>query len=245
MKILLCISKTPDTTSKINFTPDGKSLESAGVQFILNPYDDHALSAAMSLKEKHGATITVIHVGDATGEAMIRKCLAVGADEAIRVDSHALDSSFVAQCIAEASSATPYDLVMCGRESIDFNGSAVPEMVAELMGISSISFVTKIDIDGESAVVNRFIDGGEEKLQVRLPLLISCTKEMGEPRIANMRGIMAARSKPITVIPPAKAKAFTRTITMVQPTKKKQTVFIEPGNAGKLIDMLHNEDRVI
>jgi electron transfer flavoprotein beta subunit len=245
MKILLCASKTPDTTTKIAFTPDNKSLDSANVQYILNPYDDHGLARAMDIKEKSNGHLTVIHVGDNTAEPILRRCLAIGADEAVLVNAPATDALIVAEHIANTVKGQAFDLVITGRESIDFNGSMVCEMLGELLGIPSVSFVTDIQFDGGNATIKRFIDGGEETLQVKLPVVISATKELAEPRIPNMRGIMMSRTKPIQNGQPAQVPALTELVRFEPPAKKSGVKMIDPAEAGKLIDILHNEEKVI
>jgi electron transfer flavoprotein beta subunit len=245
MKILLCASKTPDTTTKINFSADKKSLDASGVQFILNPYDDHGLARAMDLKEKHNAQLTVIHVGDISAEPILRRCLAIGADEAILINANPSDSYYVATQIAEAIKGENFDLIMTGRESIDFNGNAVADMLAEELGIPSVAYVTDIEINGTTATLKRFIDGGEEKLTVNLPVVISATKELAEPRIANMRGIMQSRTKPIKTVEAASVQPLTSLVTFEPPVKKSSIVMIDAAEAGKLMDILHEKEKVI
>ncbi len=245
MKILLCASKTPDTTTKINFSADKKSLDTAGVQFILNPSDDHGLAGAMDLKEKHNAQLTVIHVGDNSSEQILRKCLAVGADEAILINASPVDAYFVASQIAAAVREEHYDLIICGRESIDFNGNSVSDMIAEELGIPSVDYVSTIEINGNTANMKRFIEGGEEKLSVNLPLAISCTKELAEPRIPNMRGIMTSRTKPLKTIEPASIQPLTTLVTFEPPVKKSSITMIDASEAGKLIEILHEKEKVI
>jgi electron transfer flavoprotein beta subunit len=245
MKILLCASKTPDTTAKINFTADKKSLEQAGVTFILNPYDDHALARAMEIKEKDNSSLTVIHVGDAGSEAILRRALSIGADDCIRVNTEPKDAFTVANEIATAVKAENFDLIFTGRESIDFNGSQVCDMLGELLGIASVDFVTDIQIDGRKANLRRFIDGGEETLTVDLPVVISATKELAEPRIPNMRGIMASRTKPIKVVEPTGEAPLVEIDHFEAPTPKSGCVFIDAAEAGKLIEILHTKEKVI
>jgi electron transfer flavoprotein beta subunit len=245
MKILLCVSKTPDTTTKINFTADKKSLDTAGVQFILNPSDDHSLAGAMELKEKYNAQVTVIHVGDNSSEPILRKCLAVGADDAILINGNASDAYYVASQIAAAVKNDPYDLVLCGRESIDFNGNSVCDMLAEEMGIPSVDFVSSMEINGTTANLKRFIDGGEEKLTLNMPFAISATKELAEPRIPNMRGIMQSRTKTIKTIEAAAINPLTELVSFEPPVKKSSVVMIDAAEAGKLIEILHEKEKVI
>ncbi|MDQ3073680.1 MAG: electron transfer flavoprotein subunit beta/FixA family protein [Bacteroidota bacterium] len=245
MKILLCASKTPDTTTKINFSSDKKAIESSSVQYILNPYDDHALARAMDIKEKHNGHLTIIHVGDSSSESILRKCLAVGADEAIRMDSHPHDAYFVAQQIAEVVAGKEFDLILTGRESIDFNGSQVCDLLGEMLNIPSIAFVTDIAINGNTFTLKRFIDGGEETVEVTAPVVLSATKELAEPRIPNMRGIMTARTKPIQVVPPTASSGLIELNVFEPVAAKSGCIFIDAEEAGKLIDILHEKEKVI
>lgn len=245
MKILLCASKTPDTTTKINFSADNKSIDAAGVQYILNPYDDHALACAMEIKEKNNATLTVIHVGDNSVEPILRRCLAIGADEAILVNTPAVDAYNAAFQVAEAIKNEKFDLIFTGRESIDFNGSKFSDMLAEFLNIPSVDFVTQIELDGGNLLLKRFIDGGEEKLSVSMPTVISATKELAEPRIPNMRGIMTARTKPLKTVEPVSAETPVELVRFEPPVKKSSCVFIAPEEAEKLIQILHEKEKVI
>ena len=245
MKILLCASKTPDTTTKINFTSDKKSLDNTGVQFILNPNDDHGLAGAMDLKEKHNAQLTVIHVGDMSVEPILRRCLAIGADEAVLVNTPPTDAYYVAMQIAEAVRNENFDLIICGRESIDFNGNEVGDMLGEALGYASVAYVGGIEINGHTATLNRFIDGGMENLKVNLPLVITATKELAEPRIANMRGIMQSRAKIIKTLEPAAIEQLTELVELEPPVKKSGVVLIDIEEAGKLMDILHEKEKLI
>ena len=246
MKILLCASKTPDTTSKISFSPDSKSLATQGITFILNPYDDHALAKAVDLKDKFpGSTLTVIHVGDASAKAVLDRCLAIGADDVIRIDHNPEDAYTVASLIASAIQDKNYDLILTGRESIDFNGSQVCDLLGEMLGMTSISFATDLQIEGSNVKLSRFIDGGEETLQVQLPIIISATKELAEPKIPNMRGIMAARSKPNTVVNPSDLANLVQLVKFEAPVQKSGCQFIDASEAEKLIEILHSERKLI
>jgi len=245
MKILLCASKTPDTTTKINFSADKKSLDNTGVQFILNPNDDHGLAGAMDLKEKHNGQLTVIHVGDNSVEPILRRCLAIGADEAILVNANPSDAYYVAAQIAEGIKGENFDLVVCGRESIDFNGNEVGDMLGEMLGITSVAYVSSVEINGTAASMMRFIDGGMEKLNVNLPVVITVTKEFAEPRIANMRGIMQSRAKTIKIVEAAPVDALTTLLSLESPPKKSGAVMIDIAEAGKLIEILHEKEKVI
>lgn len=245
MKILLCLSRTPDTTTKIKFTDDGKSLDDSGVKWVINPYDDHGMGAAMELKEKHNAHLTVIHVGEANADEVIRKSLAIGADEAIRVNAKPHDAFFVAQQIAAAAEGESFDLIITGRESIDFNGSAVTDMLGSLLNMPSFPFVTKIEPQGEEAEMVRFIDGGSETLKAKFPFIISATKELAEPKIPNMRGIMQAKRKPLKVVEPQSNEAPTEVVNFEPPQPKGEVKLIDAENAESLIDILKNEAKVI
>src|ERR1051326_2525975 len=202
MKFLVCISQVPDTTTKITFTPDKKALNTQGVQFIINPFDEIALTRALELKESLGGTVTVINVGAANTEPNIRKALAIGADDAIRVNAEPTDAFFVASQLAEVAKKNNYDIILTGRESIDYNGAQVGTMLAELLNLPSVSVATRLDVSGAEATVEREIDGGKEVVSVKLPFVASAQKGMAEPRIPNMRGIMSARTKPLAVVEP-------------------------------------------
>ncbi|MEX0968240.1 MAG: electron transfer flavoprotein subunit beta/FixA family protein [Bacteroidia bacterium] len=246
MKILVCVSKVPDTTTKVKFSSDRKSVDYSGVQFIINPYDEHGLAKALELKEKHsGSTITIINVGDASSEAIIRKCLAIGADEAMRVDAEPADAFFVAEQIAAAIKDKGFDLIITGRESIDYNGGQVCDLLGEMLEIPSVGLSTFVEVADGSATITRFVDGGHETLQSPLPLVLSATKELAEPRIPNMRGIMMARSKPIQNVPAADVTKHTSVAEYEPPKEKGECKYIDPENAGELIQLLHSEAKVI
>jgi electron transfer flavoprotein beta subunit len=199
MKILVCISHVPDTTSKINFTDNSTKFDTAGVQFIIGPYDDYALARAIELKEANpGTTVTVLNVGQADTEPTIRKALAIGADDAIRVNAEPTDSFFVASQIAEH--AKGYDLILMGRESIDYNSGVVHAMVGDLLGLPSVSPVMKLDVEGTKVKMTREIEGGKEQVEANLPLVAGCQEPIAEWKIPNMRGIMSAKTKPLKVV---------------------------------------------
>ncbi|HEY9116334.1 MAG TPA: electron transfer flavoprotein subunit beta/FixA family protein, partial [Roseivirga sp.] len=205
MNILVCITHVPDTTSRIAFTNDNTEFDKSGVQFIIGPYDDYALARAVELKEQHGGKITVLNVGEAESEPTIRKALAIGADEAVRVNAFPSDSFFVANQIAAIAKQGEYDLILMGRESIDFNGGMVHGMVGELLGLPSFSPVMQLDVEGSTAKITREIEGGKEKLEVGLPFVAGCQEPIAEWKIPNMRGIMSARTKPLNVVEPTDA----------------------------------------
>src|SRR6266705_5261601 len=209
MKILVCISHVPDTTSKIAFVENNSKFDTTGVQFIIGPYDDYALARAIELKETMGATVTVLNVGTVDTEPTIRKALAIGADDAIRVNAEPTDSLFVATQIAEH--AKGYDLILMGRESIDFNSGVVHAMVGEMLGIPSVSPVMKLDIDGTKVTMTKEIEGGKEQVEANLPLVAGCQEPIAEWKIPNMRGIMSARTKPLKIIEPKPIESGVKT----------------------------------
>ena len=243
MKILVCITHVPDTTSKIRFTDDHKQLDKAGVQFIIGPYDDYALARAVELKEQTGGSITVINVGEKETEPTLRKALAIGADEAIRVDAFPRDAVFVARQIAHVAKEGAYDLILMGRESIDFNGGMVHGMVGELLGIPSISPVMKLEIDGRTAKMSREIEGGKEFITVDLPVIAGCQEPIAEWKIPNMRGIMSARSKPLNGVAPVEATSNTAVESYSLPPAKEAVKLV--NTVEELVDLLKNEAKIL
>ncbi|MDX5395782.1 MAG: electron transfer flavoprotein subunit beta/FixA family protein [Hymenobacteraceae bacterium] len=245
MKILVCISNVPDTTTKITFTPDNKQFNTAGVQFVINPYDEYALTRAIELKEKHGGSVTVLNVGEADTEPNIRKALAIGADDAIRVNAKPSDSLFVAKQIAHYAKEGGYDMILMGRESIDYNGFQVHGMVGELLNMPTIVPAFRLDVDGNKATLDREIEGGKEVVEVNMPFVASCQQPMSEPRIPNMRGIMTARTKPLKVVEAVADGKATDTESFALPPQKTGVKLIDPDNAGELIKLLRSEAKVI
>ena len=247
MKILVCVSKTPDTTSKIAFTNGNTQFDEAGVQWISNPYDEwYSLVRAIELKEANpAATIHLITVGNVDAEPIIRKALALGGDEAIRVNTDNSDAYYIAAQIAEVAKQGGYDLIFTGKETIDYNGSSIGGMVAELVDAPYISLATKFDLNGTTATVVREIDGGEETAEVALPLVVSCQKGMAEQRIPNMRGIMAARTKPLKVVEPAAVDALTSIASFELPPAKAGVKLVAPDNVAELVRLLHEEAKAI
>ncbi len=248
MKILVCISHVPDTTSKINFTDNDTKFDTNGVQFVINPYDEFALTRAMWFKEKQGATVTVVNVGNASSEPTLRKALAIGADDAIRINTEATDGFAVAKQIAEVAKNGGYDLIMAGKESIDYNGGMVPAMVASLLDFNFSNACIGLEIDGNSATITREIDGGKEILSANLPLVIAGQKGLVEEkdlRIPNMRGIMMARKKPLNVVEAVDCNASTSSVSFEKPAPKGACKFVDASNLDELISLLHNEAKVI
>lgn len=247
MKILVCISKTPDTTAKIAFTDNNTKFVTDGVQWIINPYDEwYALVRAIELKEADPSTVLhLINVGTADSEPVIRKALALGGDEAIRVNSNESDSFYIASQIAAVASQGNYDLVFTGKETIDYNGSSIGGMVAELLGLPFVSHAIKFDLEGNTATVVREIEGGEETNKVQLPVVVSCQKGMAEQRIPNMKGIMGARTKPLKVVEPVEAEILTAVRSFELPPPKAGVKLIPAEHPEELIRLLHEEARVI
>lgn len=247
MKILVCISKTPDTTAKIAFADNNTKFAEAGVQWIINPYDEwYALVRAIELKEADASTtIHLVTVGGADAEPIIRKALALGGDEAIRINTEPLESYQVAAQIAEVAKQGGYDLIFTGKETIDYNGGAVGGMLAELLDLPYVANATGFQVSGTTATVKREIEGGEETLEVALPLVVSCQKGMAEARIPNMRGIMAARTKPLKVAEPAQVEALTKFTAFELPPAKAGVKLVSPDNVDELVRLLHEEARAI
>ena len=245
MKILVCITNVPDTTAKISFTDGDTKFNKAGVQYIIGPYDDYALARAVELKEQLGASLTVLNVGPADGEPQIRKALAIGADDAIRVDAEPTDSYFVAEQIAHIAREQSYDLILMGRESIDFNSGLVHGLVGEMLGIPSYSPVMKLEIEGDLAKIAREIDGGKEFLEAELPLVLGCQEPIAEWKIPNMRGIMTARTKPLQVIAPVTSEETTSLQKYELPPAKGACKMIPAEEAETLIRLLKTEAKVL
>ncbi|WP_026632112.1 electron transfer flavoprotein subunit beta/FixA family protein [Dyadobacter alkalitolerans] len=245
MKILVCISNVPDTTAKITFTDNDTRLNKTGIQYIIGPYDDYALARGVELKEQSGGTLTVLHVGEADADPQIRKALAIGADDAIRVNADPLDSYFVAVQIAAVAKQNNYDLILMGRESIDYNSGVVHGLVGEMLGIASYSPVMKLDIADGSATISREIDGGKEILKAPLPLVLGCQEPIAEWKIPNMRGIMTARTKPLTVVEPVSVDEMTVPEKYFLPAPKGACKMIPASEAGTLIRLLQTEAKVL
>jgi len=245
MKLLVCISNVPDTTTKITFTDNNTQFNTAGVQFILNPYDEIALSKAIELTEGGKGTVTVIHVGEIAAEPTIRKALAIGADDAVRIDAKPLDAYFVANQIAEYAKDKEFDLILTGRESIDYNGALVAGMLGEILSIPSFSVIKKLDIDGNTAAVEREIEGGKELIVAPLPLIVGCSEGVAEARIPNMRGIMSARTKTLEVVAASEVKNLTNIAEFKTPAPRRAAQLFQPDDTDRLINLLHTEAKVI
>ncbi len=245
MKILVCITHVPDTTSKISFTDNNTKFDKTGVQFIIGPYDDYALARAVELKEANGGSITVLNVGEAETEPTIRKALAIGADDAVRVNAFPSDAFFVAKQITKVAKEGEYDLILMGRESIDFNGGQVHSMVGELMGLPSVSPVMVLDVEGNTAKIQREIEGGKEFMELELPFVAGCQEPIAEWKIPNMRGIMSARSKPLNVVEPTGDASSVKAETFEMPPAKGDVKLIDPENLDELVNLLKNDAKVL
>ena len=248
MKILVCISHVPDTTSKINFTEGDTKFDANGVQFVINPNDEFGLTRAMWFKEKQGASIDVVNVGGPETEPTLRKALAIGADAAIRVNTSPTDGFYVSKQLANVVNNGGYDLVIAGRESIDYNGGMVPGMLAALTDSNFITNCIGLEIEGANVKAVREIDGGKENVSTSLPLVIGGQKglvEESDLRIPNMRGIMMARQKPLTVVESVDSNAELTTVKFEKPAPKGAVTLVSPDNLDELINLLHNEAKVI
>lgn len=246
MKILVCISKAPDTTTKISFTDGDTKFNEAGVQFIVNPYDEwYALVRGLELKEKLGGTVTTVTVGGAENDPVIRKALAIGADDAVRIDTPATDAFGVAKEIANYASDKGYDLVLCGKETINYNGAQVPALIAEFMDAPFASQAIKLEVEGGTATLECDVQGGVEVVEASLPLVLSAAKGMAEQRIPNMRGIMAARTKKLEVVPASGAENLSEVVGYSLPPEKSECKYVDPENAEELINLLRNEAKAI
>ena len=248
MKILVCISSVPDTTSKINFTADKSAFDKNGIQWVINPLDEFALTKAVKLQETQGATVTVINVGDAGTEAVIRKALAIGANDAVRVNTDPKDSFSVAKEIANVAQNGGYDLVLCGKESIDYNGGAVPGMVAQLLNQPFVNAAVGLEVNGTEITAVREIEGGKETVSVKLPAVVAGQKGLvaeNELIIPNMRGIMSARTKPLQVLEASSSEVKVEGVSFDSVPARASVKLVSPDNLDELVRLLHEEAKVI
>lgn len=246
MKILVCISKVPDTTAKIAFTDKDTQFNTDGVQFIINPYDEwYALVRGLEIKEDQGGSVSIINVGGSENDPTLRKALAIGADEAIRINFQPSDALSVAKQISNYAKENEFDLVLCGKETIDYNGSQVGGMIAALLGQPYISNASKLEMDGKQAKIERDIQGGKEKIEVDTPFVLSAAKGMAEARIPNMRGIMAARTKPLKVVEPIEVEDTTEIVKYELPPEKGDCKIIPAEDAEELLNLLRNEAKIL
>ena len=248
MNILVCISHVPDTTSKINFTDNDSLFDTNGVQFVINPNDEFGLTRAIWFQEQQGANVTVVNVGGPETEPTLRKALAIGANEAIRVNANPTDGFLVAKQLAEVIKNGNYDLVIAGKESLDYNGGMVPGMISGLLGFNFVNSCVDLKVDGNSVTASREIDGGKEIVTSQLPLIIGgqkCVVEEKDLRIPNMRGIMTARTKVLTIVEPVVTASKTATVKFEKPAPKSSVKLVNADNLDELISLLHNEAKVI
>lgn len=249
MKILVCISNVPDTTTKVKFVDEFRKLDTAGIQWVINPWDELSLTRALELKDDPSnqvQTVTVAHVGLVGAEPTIRKALAIGADDAIRINADPTDAYFVAAQLAKVVQENSFDLILCGIESSDYNGSMVGGMLAEFADLPSVSSVSGVKIENGQLIFTREIDGGKEVVVVPAPVVAIVQKGIAkEPRIAAMRGIMMARTKPLKVIEPESVNALTDIIAFELPKPRAACKFVDPENPGQLIELLQNEAKII
>ena len=249
MKILVCISNVPDTTTKVKFVEADTKFDTTGVQWVINPWDELSLTRALELKDDPSAgvkSVTVAHVGPATAEPTIRKALAIGADDAIRVNAEPADAYYVASQLAGVINKEQFDIIMCGIESSDYNGSLTGGMIAEFLGIPSVSAVSGLKIENGKAVITREVDGGREVVSVPAPFVVVVQKGIAkEPRIAAMRGIMMARTKPVKLYEPVANESFTKVVVFEKPKPRAACKYVDAENPKQLIELLQNEAKVI
>lgn len=248
MKILVCVSHVPDTTSKINFIDNNTLFDTNGIQFIINPNDEFGLTKAIWMKQKLDAEVTVVTVGENSCESTLRKCLAIGADKALRVDLKPIDGFQVAKQLANICQKESYDVIIAGRESIDYNGGMVPGMLSALMNYNFVTNCVYLEIEGDNAMASREIDGGIETVSCKLPIIIGAQKGLVEEKdliIPNMRGIMQARQKPLEVIKPVDSEIKSSILKFEKPIPKGAVKLIPEDKIDELIDLLHNEANVI
>ena len=248
MKILVCISHVPDTTSKINFVNNDSEFDTNGVQYVINPNDEFGLTRAIWFQEQQGATVTVVNVGGPETEPTLRKALAIGANEAIRINANPADGFFVAKQLAEVIKNGGYDIIIAGKESLDYNGGMVPGMIAGILGYNFLNSCVSLTVEGTNVKAVREIDGGKETVSTALPLIIGCQKGLVEEkdlRIPNMRGIMTARTKVLTIVEPITSNVNTKAVKFEKPAPKSAVKLISADNLDELINLLHNEAKVI
>ncbi len=247
MKILVCIAKTPDTTTKVSFIESNTQLDESNITWIINPYDEwYSLVRALELKEAGKAeSIVLINVGDAENDAILRKALAIGGDSAVRIEASGLDAEAVGREIAKYAQENSFDLVFTGKESIDYNNGSVGGVIAAEMKCNFVPLVTEFDLDGSKITLSHAIEGGSETLELQTPCVISTQKGLAEQRIPNMRGIMAARSKPLEVVPAASSESNTEILSYELPAPKEGVKMIDAENMDELVKLLHTEAKVI
>jgi len=248
MNILVGISQVPDTTTKIAIGADGKSIDTKGVKFILNPYDEFAIEEGLRLKEKHGGAVSVVTVGGESAKEILRTALAMQVDKAILVkDGGSLDAFGVASQLADVAKEISADVVIVGRQSIDFDSFQVGPMVAELLDMPSITMTSKLEITGSSVSAERDIEGGKETIAASLPCVISAQKGLNEPRYPKLPDIMKAKSKPIEERAATSIPARTEVVSLELPPAKGKGKILgsTDGDIEQLLKLLHEEAKVI
>jgi electron transfer flavoprotein beta subunit len=246
MNLLVCISKTPDTTARVAFKDNNTSYDGSGVQFIMNPFDEfYALVRAIELQEQFGGTVTVLNVGDSSNDVIIRKALAIGAQKAVRIDYEPKSAYSAAKQIAEYVKDKGFNIIFFGKETIDFNGGEVQPMVAEMTGLPIVHMASKMAVEDGVVKLNRDIEGGVEKVEVEMPLIVTAAKGMAEQRIPNMRGIMMAKSKPLEVVPAYSVEDPVKIMSYEIPPERTGVKLVDPENIGELVRLLHEEAKVI
>ena len=245
MNILVCISVVPDTTTKLSFTENDTKFNESGVQFIINPYDELALTKALEIAEKNNGNVTAIHVGLASSEPSVRKALAIGAESAVRINKQPSDAQEVATLVAAYAKDKNFDIIFTGRESIDYNSGQVCGLLGALLNIPSINVITQCSVEGGKATLERDIDGGRETIVCSMPFVASAQKDLTEPRIPNMRGIMAARTKPLEIIEPTAVDGFSKHNQYELPKPKAAVKMIPAESDGDLIKLLREEAKII
>jgi electron transfer flavoprotein beta subunit len=238
MKILVCISCVPDTTSKVSFTDDNK-FNKENIQFIIGPYEDYALARAVELKEKNSEIdISILNVGLSENDPLLRKGLAIGADRAYRINSEPNNSNFVAHNIASFIKKNNFDLVLMGKESIDYNSGLVHYLSGALLDIQTFNPVTYLEIDNNNVIIKRETESGIEKIKASLPLILGCQEPIAEWKIPNMRGIMNARTKELSVIEPISVQSSLKHKKYSLPPEKEEIKYVDKDNLEVLINEL-------
>lgn len=246
MKVLVCISRTPDTTAKVSFTEDQKSFNEDGVSYIMNPYDEwYALVKGVEVKEALGGEVVAVHVGEANSDIVIRKALAIGADKAVRINKTAEGSMDVARQIANYAKSENFDLILLGKETIDHNGGEVGPMLAEMLDMPYVPLVSNMEVADGKASITRDIEGGSEMLESGLPVVISASKGLAEQRIPNMRGIMMAKRKPLEVVEPVGSENHVELVQFATPPPKQGVKMVDENDMDELVRLLHEEAKVI
>jgi len=248
MNILVCISRVPDTTTRVIVGADGKSIDNSGVKYILNPYDEYAVEEGLRLREKNGGIVTAVTVGNDTGKEILRTVLAMGVDKAMIVKTDSLyDSFFVANNLAEVAKSLNPDIILLGKQSIDFDSLQVPSILAELLGLPSVSVVTGLTIEGTDVKAEREIEGGKEVVETSLPCIISTQKGLNDPRYPKLPDIMKAKSKPIEEINAIESEPRISVIGMEIPSKKRLGKILTDSDEdiNELVKLLHEEAKII